>query len=59
MSNALADLMERNLLDVFGEADPARRAVAIAELYTADYVFRSGEADLWPRSAQRKGRKYS
>jgi hypothetical protein len=39
MSKALADLMERNLLEVFGQVDTARRAAAIAELYTADCTF--------------------
>jgi hypothetical protein len=32
----LGRLMERNLSDVFGERDPARRRAAIAELYTED-----------------------
>jgi hypothetical protein len=44
MSKALADLMERNLLEVFGQVDSARRAAVIAELYTADCrFFEAGE----------------
>jgi hypothetical protein len=39
MSKALADLMERNLLEVFGQVDSARRAAVIAELYAADCTF--------------------
>ncbi|SFJ85270.1 nuclear transport factor 2 family protein [Bradyrhizobium sp. cf659] len=32
-------LMERNLLEVFGQLDSARRADAIAEIYAADCTF--------------------
>ena len=35
--------MERNLLEVFGQRDSARRAVAIAEIYTADCTFFEAE----------------
>jgi hypothetical protein len=36
--------MEKNLLEVFGQLDSARRAVAIAEIYTANCTFfESGE----------------
>jgi hypothetical protein len=31
--------MERNLLEIFGQSDSARRAVAIAEIYTVDSTF--------------------
>jgi hypothetical protein len=31
--------MERNLLEVFGQLDAARRAVAIAEIYTVNCTF--------------------
>lgn len=34
----IIDLLERNLQDVFGEGDPARRRAAIEELYTDDCV---------------------
>ena len=43
MSNTLVPLMERNLLEVFGQRDSARRAVAIAEIYTADCTFFEAE----------------
>jgi hypothetical protein len=38
MSNTIGTLLLRNLRDVFGEADPARRRSAIEALYTADCV---------------------
>ena len=39
MSNSVSTLLIRNLRDVFGENDPARRRAAIDELYTEDGVF--------------------
>jgi hypothetical protein len=39
MTSSPADLMRRNLLDVFNEPDPARRAASIAETYTEDVVW--------------------
>ncbi len=39
MTDTLGPLMERNLLEVFGQPDSARRAVAIAEIYTASCTF--------------------
>jgi hypothetical protein len=39
MTSSVADLMHRNLLDVFNERDPARRASAIAETYADDVVW--------------------
>jgi hypothetical protein len=39
MSNSVSALLVRNLQDVFGENDPARRRAAIDELYTEDGVF--------------------
>jgi hypothetical protein len=39
----LGQLMERNLFEVFGEQDPARRVRAIAELYTDDCAFYDAE----------------
>lgn len=39
MSNTISTLLIRNLRDVFGENDPARRRAAIDELYTEDGVF--------------------
>jgi hypothetical protein len=44
MSDTLGPLMQRNLLDVFGQPDSARRAAAIAEIYAANCTFfESGE----------------
>ena len=39
MSYSISTLLTRNLHDVFGENDPARRRAAIDELYTEDCVF--------------------
>ena len=39
MTNSISTLLIRNLRDVFGENDPARRRAAIDELYTDDVVF--------------------
>jgi hypothetical protein len=39
MSYKISTLLTRNLQDVFGENDPARRRAAIDELYTEDGVF--------------------
>src|SRR5258707_12904697 len=36
MSNIIETLLLRNLQEVFGEGDPARRRAAISELYTED-----------------------
>src|SRR3954466_11680232 len=35
----ISTLLKRNLYDVFGENDPARRRLAIDEIYTEDCVF--------------------
>jgi hypothetical protein len=40
MNDPLGPLMERNLLEVFGQRDSARRAVAIVETYTTDCKLR-------------------
>ena len=37
--NSVSTLLTRNLNDVFGENDPARRRAAIQELFTEDAVF--------------------
>ena len=47
----VAELMHRNLLDVFNERDPARRARAIAETYAADVVFHDPEGSVTGRAA--------
>src|SRR5689334_13258425 len=39
MSYSIATLLTRNLHDVFGENDPARRHAAIDEFFTEDGVF--------------------
>ena len=39
MTSTVADLMRRNLLDVFDEPDPERRAAAIAQTYAQDVVW--------------------
>jgi SnoaL-like domain len=38
MSDRIHELLNRNLQEVFGEVDPARRRAAIEELYTSDCV---------------------
>ena len=37
--SSISTLLTRNLQDVFGENEPARRRAAIDELYTEDVVF--------------------
>ena len=39
MSNSISTLLTRNLHDVFGENDAARRRAAIDEIFTEDCVF--------------------
>ncbi len=39
MSHSISTLLTRNLHDVFGEGDPARRREAIADIFTEDCVF--------------------
>ena len=39
MPNSISTLLTRNLHEVFGENDPARRRAAIAEIFTEDCVF--------------------
>src|SRR6266851_5415643 len=39
MSYSISTLLTRNLDDVFGENDPARRRAAIDEIFTEDCVF--------------------
>jgi hypothetical protein len=51
MSDALGRLMEKNLLEVFGQRDPARRAAAIAELYAADCTFFEPDEQIVGRDA--------
>ena len=39
MSYSISTLLTRNLQDVFGENDPARRRAAINDIFTEDCVF--------------------
>ena len=39
MSFSISTLLTRNLHDVFGENDPARRRAAVDEIFTEDCVF--------------------
>ena len=39
MDNALEHLMEKNLSDVFGQRDPARREAAIGQIFAEDCTF--------------------
>jgi len=50
MSNSISTLLIRNLRDVFGENDAARRRAAIDELFTEDCVFYD------PNSGAHRGR---
>ncbi len=51
MSYSISTLLTRNLHDVFGENDPARRRAAIDEIFTDDCVFYDphGRRLPWPR----------
>jgi hypothetical protein len=51
MSGAFGRLMERNLIEIFGQRDSARRAVAIAEVYTEDCTFFEAEERIVGRDA--------
>ena len=50
MSNSISTLLTRNLHDIFGENDPARRRAAIDELWAEDGVFYD------PKSGVHRGR---
>jgi hypothetical protein len=50
VSYSISTLMIRNLRDVFGENDPARRRAAIDEIFTEDGVFYD------PNSGAHRGR---
>ncbi|MFE0460266.1 nuclear transport factor 2 family protein [Kitasatospora sp. NPDC058965] len=51
MTSTVADLMRRNLLDVFNEPDPGRRAAAIAETYAEDVVWHEPDRVVRGREA--------
>jgi SnoaL-like domain len=61
MTRSPADLMRRNLLEVFNEPDPARRAAVIAETYTEDVVWHEpdriirGRKELERRAEELRG----
>src|SRR5881394_983297 len=46
MSYTISTLLTRNLQDVFGESDPARRRAAIDEIWTEDGVFYNPETGV-------------
>lgn len=46
MTNSITDLMYRNLLDVFNERDPARRSLAISQIYSGDVVWHEPDQDF-------------
>src|SRR5438445_5981232 len=47
MSFSISTLLTRNLNDVFGENDPARRRAAIGEIFTEDCVFYEPGGDVY------------
>ena len=51
MNNSLGHLMERNVLEVFGQRDPERRKAAIGELYTEDCTFFEADEQIVGRDA--------
>ncbi|MGA6977829.1 MAG: nuclear transport factor 2 family protein, partial [Pseudolabrys sp.] len=51
MSDALDDLMKKNLIEVFGQRDFARREAAIAEIYTKDCTFFEADERIDGRDA--------
>jgi SnoaL-like domain len=51
MSDTLDDLMEKSLIEVFGQRDFARREAAIAEIYTADCTFFEADERIVGRDA--------
>ena len=51
MSDTPDDLMERNLIEVFGQRDFARREAAIAEIYTTDCTFFEADERIVGRNA--------
>ena len=47
MSVRISTLLNRNLYDVFGEDDPARRRAAIDEIFTEDFVFNEANKNVY------------
>ncbi len=59
MSYSISTLLTRNLYDVFGENDPARRRAAIDEIFTDDCVFYDPMGGVYrarDRSIESRGR---
>ena len=50
MSYSISTLLTRNLHDVFGENDPARRRAAIDEICTEDCVFYDPKGGVYPQA---------
>jgi hypothetical protein len=50
-SNALGRLIEKNLMEVFGQRDSERRKVAISEIYAEDCTFFEAEERVVGRAA--------
>jgi hypothetical protein len=46
MSDPLGLLMERNLLEVFGQRDPKLRKAVISEIYAEDCIFFEGGEEI-------------
>lgn len=51
MPSTVADLMRRNLLDVFNEPDPGRRNAAIAQTYAPDVIWHEPDRIVRGRQA--------
>ena len=51
MNSTVADLVRRNLLDVFNEADPERRSAASAHTYAEDVVWHEPDRVVRGREA--------
>jgi hypothetical protein len=51
MNNQLNQLMEKNLLEVFGERDSARREIAINAIYTEDCTFFETNVEIAGRNS--------
>ena len=62
MPNSISTLLTRNLHDVFGENDPARRRAAIDEIFTEDCVFYDPMGGVYrprrDRSSRGRGQGY-
>lgn len=51
MSNTVGHLMERNLLEVFGQRNPELRKSVISEIYAEDCIFFEGNEKIVGRDA--------